>query len=119
MIILLGCNKNHKIYNLATKINQHKGHHNLCGKPKLGKTTDGDNRKIHYMMGEYKDWFQNKCPMKRPIRWLKNHLKTLSQFWKNSGIIFDVVEWWCWWSLMMRLDQDDKDDEDLSWFIAA
>ena len=54
-IILIGCNKNHKIDNLARKINQHQGHQNLRGKPKSEKTTNVDNRKIHYVMGEYKD----------------------------------------------------------------
>ena len=35
---------------------------------------------------EYKDRFKSKCPKKRSTRWLQNHLNTVSQIKKNSGI---------------------------------
>jgi len=55
MTILIRCNKSHKIDNLSSKINQHQGHQNLGGKPKLKKTIGGDNRKIHHVIEENKD----------------------------------------------------------------
>jgi len=74
-------NNDNKKQNNDNKNN--KEHQDLRGNPKREKTTDGDERRIHYDMGEYKTDLRAMCSRKRSERDYKS-LRTLSHKNKNS-----------------------------------